>query len=94
MKYLEKVYGDTDIPDKPRNLLGFAKSAPAEEMEVLLLGVAPVDTDQLRLLADARTQAVFEQLEKTGPVDRMFVVAARLDVDCIKDEGKPSRVDF
>ena len=63
-KYLEKVYGNTDIPDKPRNLLGFAKSVPAQKMEALLRGAALVDTDQLRLLADARAQAVFEQLEK------------------------------
>ena len=61
-KYLEEVYGDTDIKDKPRNLIGIAKSIPDAQMEEMLRSVAPVGDEQLRQLADARAQAVYEKL--------------------------------
>ncbi|QVQ26619.1 DUF748 domain-containing protein [Achromobacter deleyi] len=94
-KYLEEVYDDTDIKDKPRNLIGMAKSIPAEQMEQMLRGVAPVGEEQLRQLADARAQAVYEKLQaQEGLADRVFIVAPQLDTDGIKDEGQPSRVDF
>ncbi|MFD4841519.1 DUF748 domain-containing protein, partial [Achromobacter sp. NPDC058515] len=94
-KYLEEVYDDTDIKDKPRNFIGMAKSVPAAQMEEMLRGVAPVGEDQLRQLADARAQAVYEKLQaQEGLADRVFIVAPQLDADGIKDEGQPSRVDF
>ncbi len=94
-KYLEDVYDDTDIKDKPRNFVGMAKSVPAAQMESMLRGVAPVGDEQLRQLADARAQAVYEKLQaQEGLADRVFIVAPQLDADGIKDEGQPSRVDF
>lgn len=94
-KYLEEVYDDTDIKDKPRNFIGMAKSVPPEQMEEMLRGVAPVGEEQLRQLADARAQAVYEKLQaQEGLADRVFIVASQLDADGIKDEGLPSRVDF
>ncbi|MGY6272493.1 DUF748 domain-containing protein [Achromobacter denitrificans] len=94
-KYLEEVYDDTDIEDKPRNFIGMAKSVPAAQMEEMLRGVAPVGEEQLRQLADARAQAVYEKLQaQEGLADRVFIVAPQLDTDGIKDEGLPSRVDF
>lgn len=94
-KYLEQVYDDTKIKDKPRNLIGMAKSLPAAEMEALLRQAAPIGDEQLRQLADARAQAVYEKLQaQPGLADRVFIVAPQLDADGIKDEGKPSRVDF
>ena len=94
-KYLEEVYDDTDIKNKPRNLIGMAKSIPAAQMEEMLRGVAPVGEDQLRQLADARAQAVYEKLQaQEGLADRVFIIAPQLDADGIKDEGQPSRVDF
>ncbi|MRT33114.1 hypothetical protein FGX01_04880, partial [Xylella fastidiosa subsp. multiplex] len=42
VKYLEKVYDDTDIKDKPRNFIGMAKSVPPEQMEEMLRGRRPV----------------------------------------------------
>ena len=53
-KYLEKVYDDTDIPDKPRNLLGFAKSVSAQEMEAMLRRAArsiPINCGYWRMRA-------------------------------------------
>ncbi|MFH7110972.1 DUF748 domain-containing protein [Achromobacter xylosoxidans] len=94
-KYLEEVYDDTDIKDKPRNFIGMAKSVPSEQMEEMLRSVAPVGEEQLRQLADARAQAVYEKLQaQEGLADRVFIVASQLDADGIKDEGLPSRVDF
>lgn len=94
-KYLEAVYDDTDLKDKPRNFIGMAKSIPAAQMEAMLRAAAPVGEDQLRQLADARAQAVYEKLQaQEGLADRVFIVAPQLDVDGIKDEGQPSRVDF
>lgn len=94
-KYLEEVYDDADIKDKPRNFIGMAKSVPTDEMEAMLRGVAPVGEEQLRQLADARAQAVYEKLlAQEGLADRVFIVAPQLDADGIKDEGQPSRVDF
>lgn len=94
-KYLEKVYDDTDIKDKPRNFIGMAKSVPPAEMEEMLRGVAQVGDEQLRQLADARAQAVYEKLQaQEGLADRVFIVAPQLNADGIKDEGQPSRVDF
>lgn len=94
-KYLEEVYDDADIKDKPRNFIGMAKSVPADQMEAMLRSVAPVGDEQLRQLADARAQAVYEKLQaQEGLADRVFIVAPQLDADGIKDEGQPSRVDF
>ncbi|MGE8666591.1 MAG: DUF748 domain-containing protein [Achromobacter mucicolens] len=94
-KYLEAVYDDTDLKDKPRNFIGVAKSIPAAQMEAMLRAAAPVGEDQLRQLADARAQAVYEKLQaQEGLADRVFIVAPQLDADGIKDEGQPSRVDF
>ncbi|MBV7500128.1 DUF748 domain-containing protein [Achromobacter sp. ACM05] len=94
-KYLEDVYDDADLKDKPRNFIGMAKSVPAAQMEAMLRAAAPVGEDQLRQLADARAQAVYEKLQaQEGLADRVFIVAPQLDADDIKDEGQPSRVDF
>lgn len=94
-KYLEDVYDDTDLKDKPRNFIGMAKSIPAAQMEQMLREAAPVGEDQLRQLADARAQAVYEKLQaQEGLAERVFIVAPQLDADGIKDEGQPSRVDF
>ncbi|CAB3868396.1 DUF748 domain-containing protein [Achromobacter sp. CF-sbj1-Ac2-l] len=94
-KYLEKVYDDTDLTDKPRNFIGMAKSVPPQQMEEMLRAAAPVGDEQLRQLADARAQAVYEKLQaQEGLADRVFIVAPQLDADGIKDEGLPSRVDF
>ncbi|OZI18145.1 DUF748 domain-containing protein [Bordetella genomosp. 7] len=93
-KYLEEAYDDTDIEDKPRNFLGFSKSVPPDQMEALLRQAAPVGEDDLRRLADARAQAVYEKLQETGPADRIFVVASSLDGAGGEGEAAPSRVDF
>ena len=63
-------------------------------MEEMLRSVAPVGDEQLRQLADARAQAVYELLAHEGLAERVFIVAPQLDADGIKDDGVPSRVEF
>jgi flagellar motor protein MotB len=94
-KYLAAAYDDTKIDNKPRNFIGMAKSVPPEQMESLLKQAAPAGQEQLRKLADARAQAVYEQLQQDGaPTDRIFMVAPKLSADGIKDDGPPTRVEF
>lgn len=63
-RYMEEVYDQADFP-KPRNVLGFNKSLPAEEMEKLILANTEVGPPQLQALAKARMAAVVNYL--TGP---------------------------
>ncbi|MGB3425377.1 MAG: DUF748 domain-containing protein [Castellaniella sp.] len=95
-KYLEKVYGDTKIKDKPRNAIGIAKSLPPEQMNALLLAAAPLGKQPLAALAEARAQAVYEQIMADAPdlTDRVFLVAPKPDADGIEDDGPATRVDF
>ena len=64
-------------------------------METALQASVTVSDDDLRRLADQRAIAVRDQL--TGgahvPSERMFVTASKLDGG-VKDQGKPTRVDF
>jgi len=93
-KYLEKAYSDSDIKSKPHNFIGLSKSLPPDQMRSLMLAAAPAGAGALRALADARAQAVFEQLQKTVPADRMFIVASTADGKASDSGGEPSRVDF
>ena len=95
-KYLEDVYDDTKIKNKPRNAIGFAKSIPPEQMTKLLLAAAPLGKQPLANLAEARAQAVYEQIQTIAPdlSDRVFIVAPKPDADGIEDGGPATRVDF
>jgi len=95
-KLLAAVYRDADLPNKPRNVLGIAKSIPPAEMEALLLASYPVDDEALAMLANRRAQAVKEWFARKGnlPPDRVFVVAPKLSAAGIDDKGAPTRVDF
>lgn len=95
-KYLKKVYSDAKIKDKPRNAIGFAKSLPPEQMQALLLAAAPLNNQSLNTLAQARAQAVYEQITNSAPelANRVFIVAPKPDASDIKDDGPTTRVDF
>ncbi|CAM5191893.1 hypothetical protein CDEN61S_03482 [Castellaniella denitrificans] len=95
-KYLEDVYDDTRIKGKPRNAIGIAKSLPPERMNALLLAAAPLGKQPLDSLAQARAQAVYEQIMAAAPdlTDRVFIVAPKTDASGIEDGGAATRVDF
>jgi hypothetical protein len=103
-KYLSLVYKAEDFK-KPRNMIGFAKSLPPEEMEKLILANTPVSEDMLRRLAERRAKAAEEWLVQTGgvPAQRVFMTSAKLGADVPKAGEQPapdkpkaslSRVDF
>ncbi|HEX5394492.1 MAG TPA: DUF748 domain-containing protein [Rhodocyclaceae bacterium] len=86
--YLEKLYKSEDFKDKPRNVLGLAKSLPSAEMEALLLAhQAAADTDLLTLAED-RAQRVQAWLSEQGGVatERMFLHSPRVEAN--KADGK------
>ncbi|MGB6242466.1 MAG: DUF748 domain-containing protein [Castellaniella sp.] len=95
-KYLEDVYDDTKIKNKPRNAIGFAKSLPPEQMSALLLAAAPLNQQSLETLAEARAQAVYEQILTTAQdlTNRVFIVAPKTDASDTDDGGPATRVDF
>lgn len=73
-RLLERVYDDTKLPNKPRNLIGMAKSLPPAEMEALLVAAVPVDAATGRTLAVQRGRAVRDALIERGlPGERLFL---------------------
>ena len=95
-KLLESVYRGTDLPDKPRNVFGIAKSIPAADMEAMLLASYRVDDEALASLANRRAQAIEEWFAHEGGVaaERIFIVKPKLNGDGITDGGAATRVDF
>jgi hypothetical protein len=97
--YLTKVYKEEDLPNKPTNFLGIAKSLPQKEMEQLLLdSLAPTD-DDLRRLATQRAQAVRDYLLNAGRLDpqRVFLLDSAAAQDKTGEKKAPatlSRVDL
>jgi len=94
-EYLKRAYKEEKFP-KPRNLIGFAKDLPPEEMEKLILANITVSEEDLRRLAEQRATATSAWLTKSGGIaaERVFVTPPKLDGEGIKDKGKPNRVDF
>ena len=91
--YLTRVYRHAKFP-KPKNLIGFTKSQPPEEMRLLLETHMPVDAAALRQLADRRAAAVQQWLQGKIDPQRLSVHPPRLDAKGINDKGKTTRVDF
>ncbi len=79
LRLLTQLYKDTDIPNKPRNAVGFAKEIPPAEMEALLKTRTPVSDDAMRELALQRGLAVRDALIAKGlPSERLFLAAPKL----------------
>jgi hypothetical protein len=95
-RWLTAAYRASDIKDRPRNFIGMLKDIPPAEMEAMLLANARVDDDALRLLANARAQAVKDALvARSVPGERLFLTAPRLTGEApAKSEGTTSRVDL
>ena len=95
-KLLEAVYKQEKFA-KPKNLIGFAKSLPPEEMEKLILANTKMTDEDLTELATARARAVRDWLVTKGPVpaERIFLVASKLGGGSSeKLAGKITRVDL
>ncbi len=94
-EYLEDAYDDEDFP-KPRNILGFAKSLPPEEMTKLMLTNLKVTDDDLRKLASERAAAVKTELLGLGQVEQeqVFVTEPESLAPEKEEDVKDSRVVF
>jgi hypothetical protein len=78
---LKALYRQTDLPDKPRNMLGFAKDIADAEMEALLKKHVVADDEALRQLALQRGLTVRDALIAKGlPSDRLLLAAPKLHV--------------
>ncbi len=92
---LARVYEQTALPDKPRNVLGFARKLPPPEMEGLLQRAVVVSTDSARELAIRRGLAVREALVARGlSAERLFLGAPRLRVSGEDDAAWTPRVQL
>ncbi len=92
-KYLTQAYKAADFK-KPRNLIGMTKSVPDADMKAALAANAPIDENALRTLAQRRATAVQQYFDGKVDSKRIFIVAAKMNADGIKDKGAPTRVDF
>lgn len=102
-KYLKLAYKAESF-SKPRNFLGIPKSLPPKEMENLMYINAPIGENELKALAERRALLVKRYLEEQGKVanERMFLVAPKkilliapkITMEGVKEQGRPSRVDF
>jgi hypothetical protein len=94
-RLLEKVYQNTELPDKPRNALGFAKSVPAPEMEALLMKRVLVTSEAARELALQRGIEVRDALIAKGlPNERLFLAAPKLRATGEGETGWTPRVQL
>jgi uncharacterized protein involved in outer membrane biogenesis len=74
-----RLYRETPLRDKPRNVLGLLKTIPLPEMEARLLAAIAVDDNAVRDLALQRGLAVREALVARGlGADRLFLAAPKL----------------
>jgi uncharacterized protein involved in outer membrane biogenesis len=92
---LRRIYDDARLPDKPRNLIGLAKTIPAAEMEALLMKATIVSTDSARELALQRGLAVRDALVAKGlPSERLFLAAPKLRASGEDDGAWSPRVQL
>ncbi len=92
---VRRLYGDTRLPDKPRNAIGLARDIPVPEMEALLRRATVVSTDTARELALQRGLAVRDALVSKGlPGERLFLAAPRLRASGEDDSAWSPRVQL
>jgi len=78
-RLVRRIYGDSKLANKPRNLVGLAKDIPVPEMEALLRASYQVNADNARELALQRGLAVRDALIAKGlPSERLFLAAPKL----------------
>ncbi|MEO8057982.1 MAG: DUF748 domain-containing protein [Burkholderiales bacterium] len=78
-RVLRQLYKDTEIPNKPRNAIGFVKDIPGPEMEALLKSRISASSEAMRELALQRGITVRDALIAKGlPSERLFLAAPKL----------------
>lgn len=94
-KLLAKAYRSAKF-EKPKGLLGIAKSLPDAEMEELIKKNISITEDELRALAKERAEAVMDHLTVQGQVaaGRLFLVESPGLTPEKKENVPGSRVDL
>jgi hypothetical protein len=78
-RLVRRLYAETPLPDKPRNVLGLVRELPLAETEGLLRRHVTVSSDTARELAIQRALAVRDALVAQGLAsERLFVGAPRV----------------
>ena len=87
--YLTRVYKAAKFP-KPRNMIGFLKDLPVEDMEKLILAHTEIQDEDIRQLARRRAENVQAWLVEQGKMEpeRLFLVPPKETVE------PGARVDF
>jgi hypothetical protein len=94
-RLLKALYKQSNLPDKPRNALGFAKDLPDAQMLALLGKHVPVSDDAVRELALQRGLAVRDALVAKGlGSERLFLAAPKLHVAGAGDAAWTPRVQL
>ena len=76
---LKRLYQQTPLPDRPRNLINQLKDLPLAEMQARLLAGIRITDDSMRELALQRGLAVRDALIAQGlPSERLFLAAPKL----------------
>lgn len=92
-RLLRVLYKNSDIPGRPRNLLGLLKDLPLPETEAMLKARIPVTAEGARALALARGVAVRDALIASGlPNARLFLAAPKLRASGEDDAAWTPRV--
>lgn len=94
-RLVRRLYADTPLPNKPRNVLGLAKDIPPAEMEALLRSSHVVSTDNALELALQRGLVVRDALLAKGlPSERLFLAAPKLRASGEDDASWTPRVQL
>jgi Domain of Unknown Function (DUF748) len=94
-RLLKQLYKDTEIPNKPRNAVGFVKDIPGPEMEALLKSRLVVGDEAMRELALQRGITVRDALIAKGlPSERLFLAAPKLRTAGEQDSAWTPRVQL
>ncbi len=92
-KYLEIAYKKETF-EKPRNVIGLAKSLPNAEMEQLILAHTVITANDLQALAENRASAARNWLVEKGEIssERIFIVGIHETEE--SDQKKGNWVEF
>lgn len=97
LRLLRQVYQASNLPGRPRNLLGLLKDVPPEQMQSLLAAAQVADAEAMRQLALQRAVGLRDALLARGvPNARLFLASPRLHETETGAEAKPwvPRVDM
>lgn len=87
-RWLTRAYRGSSIAERPRNAFGMLEEVPPAQMEAMILAHAEVDDDALRLLANARAQAVKDALQARSVAgERIFITAPHLGTEAASRGG-------